>query len=71
MRVQFNLNGSLDVVVENDGGTMRLTKWEGTCYEHHLGDEACKERRGEVLVMNRHESRAIASALMGCAAERD
>jgi len=72
MKAEFHLNGSLDVVVENDPGNgIRLTKWEGVCYEHFLGDEKCKERHGEVVVMTKHHARAIASAIMGCAAESD
>lgn len=71
MRAQFHLNGSLDVVVEG-GATnpgVSVTAYEGTCYEHHLGDEACKERKASMLLLNKHQARAIASAIMGCAAE--
>jgi hypothetical protein len=76
MEAKFHLSGGLDVVIANDSlpgsnalGSVRLVKWEGVCYDHYLGDEACKERKGEVLLMTKHQARAIASALMGCAAE--
>ena len=85
MRAQFHLAADLDVVVSNDeiGRRVNLQVFRGVCYEtghsrHTLLPEGeagqekvldCPERTVDSVTLARNEARAIASALMGCAAE--
>lgn len=74
MRAQFRLSPELTVQVEAEhlaGGssTVRFVAFRGACFDHHLHDESCKERTVEVFVFDKSQARAIASAMMGCAAE--
>lgn len=85
MKAQFHMAGDLDVLVTPDETNrhVRLQIIRGVCYEvghpsHALPPEGeavteplvgCPERSVDSLVFSRAEARAVASALMGCAAE--
>lgn len=70
MRAHFHLNADLSISVESmlHGQNVNLTVYRGVCYEHKPGEE-CKEVQAQTLALGKSEARAIASAMMGCAAE--
>ncbi len=69
MRAEFHVSGGLDIVVGNEPGGVSLTIFRGVCHEHSLMAPDCKERTVEKLSIRKHHARALASAMMGCAAE--
>ena len=69
MQAQFHLSGDFEVRVENEPGGIRFTTFRGVCYDHVRGASECKEVIVESWSLSKHHARAIASAMMGCAAE--
>lgn len=77
MEVKFKIAGGLNLNVEEDrvSRVVRLVTLRGVCYEHtekdNVGnaDGPCPEIKADVLILTKAEARAIASAMMGCAAE--
>ena len=70
MRARFHLNGDLEIWVESEphGHGVDLSFKRGVCYQHGPGD-ACQEIQTETIALPKNEARAIASAMMGCAAD--
>lgn len=82
MRATFHLSADLQVEIHNDpSGAVYLAVYEGVCYDHPiqahqpLGPEEpipaghCSGVRSHRLAATKSQARAIASAMMGCAAE--
>ena len=74
MRAEFRLSPERTISVESEhlaGGhaIVRLVVFDGVCFDHTLHDDSCKERKVEVIALGKVAARAIASAMMGCAAE--
>ena len=85
MNAQFKLSADLEIHIDPDrvNQTARVSIIRGVCYEaghpsHVLppegnaGTEAvhgCPEKTVDAISLSKNEARAIASALMGCAAQ--
>lgn len=69
MRAEFHLSADFAVHVENEPHGVRLSTFKGVCYDHVRGAAECKEVIVESWSLNKQHARAIASAMMGCAAE--
>ena len=79
MRANFHLSADFEIVVESDlqMGGVTITTLRGVCYEHPV-EQPCPDephnadnRRvtADAIVLPKNHARAIASAIMGCAAE--
>lgn len=69
MNAQFHLAGDLDVAVMNfPSGDIVIETKHGVCHEVH-DTPACAHIKSDVLSLTKGQARAIASAIMGCAAE--
>ena len=80
MEASFRLAGDLKVKIDSDrlgdgGGVVRLIILRGVCYEHKPEDNVgtaegpCPEIKAGVVMLTKPQARAVASAMMGCAAE--
>jgi hypothetical protein len=65
MMAKFDLAGDLKVSVEKVHGGIALRVYEGAEYERPLHERAPTSQ----IVLSKGQARAIASAIMGCAAE--
>ena len=81
MKAQFHLSADLEVIVEAEHPcrTVKLTLLRGVCYEHPHSASVqpagtipigpCKAITADAISLTRSNARALASAIMGCAAE--
>jgi hypothetical protein len=67
MHVSFKLNGDTEVIVQNGpGGSVNLEIYEGVYFG---GSDEEDTRKFKLLSWPKAQARAIASTIMGCAAE--
>lgn len=72
MRVEFRFADDVSALLESmqAGPGVNVTLYRGVCRTHvHPPGEACPDVQSHTVCLTKAEARAVASALMGCAAE--